>query len=516
MPSPTSDSAGATRTGIVAALRQFARTRPGAIAIDGERRLSWRVLREEVERCAAEVQHLPTPVVAWQLDDDWRWVVLDLACVMAGKIALPLPRFFTGTQTARALEAAGCPLLLVSATGGRRRAPGIGRLGLAAVGTGARADAAPIPDGTAKITFTSGSTGEPKGVCLSQAQLERVAAALNERLGPIADEAHLCALPLAVLLENVGGLYRCLLAGSRYIVPGPEHRALTGSSTFHVGRLAAAVTAHAARLVITTPLMLEHMADSAHCTSFARLRFVAVGGAPLPVHTLAAARAAGIPAFEGYGLSECGSVVALNVPGDDRPGSVGRPLPHLSVALQGDEIMVAGASFLGYLGEPGHSPERVATGDIGRLADDGRLAIAGRLSNRIVTPMGRNIAPEWIEAELARFLPGHSACVVDDRAGLTAIVAAANDQHRAVGTALARTNQALPDYAQIRHWVAAGEPFTAGNDCLTANGRLRRTAIRDRFARHARVPVHTAGPATRDHDLQTWDTTFARYSVIEG
>lgn len=503
MLNPTCNGTGGSA--VIRALRRHARERPDEIAIDGERALTWRGLAAAVATTVIDINRNPASIVASRLDDDWRWAVLDLACLSAGRTALPLPRFFTPTQTTAVLATAGCDRVIVPAgetpagiTG--RRLDRISDLDLDVIATEIDPGGAAPPADTAKITFTSGSTGSPKGVRLSSALLDRVADALNLRLGQPGEGGHLQTLPLAVLLENVGGLYRCILAGGRYILPPAAERPVTGSCTFDAERLAASVKRYKADLLITTPLMLEGMTASPNRDAFTRLSFVAVGGAPLPGATLAAARAAGIPAYEGYGLSECGSVVALNVPGDDQPGTVGRPLAHVSFDRRDGELMVTGAAFRGYLGQPEHPPGPVATGDSGHVDADGRVVIVGRIGNRIITPMGRNIAPEWIESTIQDQWPGLPVCVLDDGDGLTAIIAGEQDA-AAVDRALLRANRSLPDYARLRARVITDQPFSAANDCLTANGRLRRRPIRQRFAGAPRVRLDgTPHTASTRHD----------------
>jgi len=108
----------------------------------------------------------------------------------------------------------------------------------------------------------------------------------------------------------------------------------------------------------------------------------------------------GIPVHEGYGLSECCSVVAVNRPGERCSGTVGRPLNGLDVSIVSGEIVVDGPSITdGYLGQdPAQRPWR--TGDLGAIDQDGFLTIHGRKDNLIVTSFGRNISPEWIETML--------------------------------------------------------------------------------------------------------------------
>ena len=132
----------------------------------------------------------------------------------------------------------------------------------------------------------------------------------------------------------------------------------------------------------------------------ASLRFVAVGGAPVPPQVAEAAWALGNPCIRRHGLSECGSVVSVNRVGDRQPGTAGRALEGLSVSIDDGEIVVDGPSITdGYLG--GGAAERPwRTGDLGAIDGDGFLTIHGRKDNLLVTAFGRNVSPEWIETLL--------------------------------------------------------------------------------------------------------------------
>ncbi|MFY7948121.1 MAG: long-chain acyl-CoA synthetase, partial [Gemmatimonas sp.] len=115
------------------------------------------------------------------------------------------------------------------------------------------------------------------------------------------------------------------------------------------------------------------------------------------------AAALDLPVYEGYGLSECASVVCLNRPGAQRPGSVGRVLPHTGVRISADgEVLVTGPRFLGYRGEGPPPAGPYATGDLGAFDADGFLSLRGRRKAMYITAWGRNVSPEWIESELTQ------------------------------------------------------------------------------------------------------------------
>jgi long-subunit acyl-CoA synthetase (AMP-forming) len=211
------------------------------------------------------------------------------------------------------------------------------------------------------------------------------------------------------------------------------------------------------------------------------LRFVAVGGARVSPHLLERAVRLGLPVFEGYGLSECSSVVTLNRPGASRTGSTGRPLPHAGVRIADDgEVFVSGVALQGYAGEPTISTSEYATGDLGYLDEDGFLYIRGRKRNVFITSLGRNVSPEWLEAELVQSLEIAQATVYGEaRPWIAAVlVPRARDLDcERLRAAVHEVNQRLPDHARVRGWLLADEPFALENGLATANGRCQHDAI---------------------------------------
>jgi long-subunit acyl-CoA synthetase (AMP-forming) len=210
---------------------------------------------------------------------------------------------------------------------------------------------------------------------------------------------------------------------------------------------------------------------------------VAVGGGRVSPALLERADRLGLPVYEGYGLTECASVVALNTPAARRIGSVGRPLPHAEVTIDArGEIHVAGTAISGYVGGE-NVPQRFATGDLGYFDTEGFLHVSGRRKNMFITSFGRNVSPEWVEAELCEEPAIAQAAVFGEARpwNVAVIVATPTMQPEQLRSAIRAANQRLPDYARVGDWIVAGSPFTHGNGELTANGRNRRAAIWIRY-----------------------------------
>jgi long-chain acyl-CoA synthetase len=473
----------------------LARRPPDAVVLQGTRQ-TWRAgdllaaIDDLAERLAG------TRVVAVLADNGPAWVIADLAALRAGIVHLPLPDFFSHAQLRHALEQTGAETVFTD------QPERIAKLDLGFGPSGKwngllimqrSATAVDLPPATAKVSFTSGSTGAPKGVCLSAAGLLDTAAALAERLADLPIDRHLTVLPLSLLLENSAGIYAPLLRAAEICIPGLQTVGWRGMAGFDANILQGTVASEAPASLILVPELLK--AWSACLASSGQrapggLRFVAVGGARVPPVLLARARALGLPAYQGYGLTEGGSVVSLNRPGDDSDDGddVGRPLAHAELRIADGEVRVATRAFLGYVGDDNARPSpparrEFATGDLGELDETGHLHLSGRRKNLLITSYGRNIAPEWVESVLLGEAAIAQALVVGDGEPWLAavLVASPGADHGALATAVRRANQTLPDYARIGRWHAAA-PFTAGNGLATGNGRPIRAAI---FSHHA-------------------------------
>jgi long-subunit acyl-CoA synthetase (AMP-forming) len=458
--------------------------------LSGDATLSASGLSELEKRIAGRLETHGLRRIASRLDNGPDWLALDLAIRRLGGVHVPLPTFFSAGQVTHALRSSGAECVVTAAgestpigASARDRLP----LAEGLVAWRLQSDRPALPEGTACITYTSGTTGQAKGVCLDAASLLTVARSLAEASRPLSPRRHLCLMPLSTLLENVSGLYAALLSEAQIAVPPLAEIGYTGAAGLDVPRLLACLHRYQPESAILLPqllLALVSAAEQGHKLPTS-LRFLAVGGGRVGPRLLARAAALGLPVYEGYGLTECASVVCLNRPGALRPGSVGRPLPHATVTVLDGELRVDGVRCLGYLGEDGPPPGPIATGDLGHIDDDGFVHVTGRSKNVFITAFGRNVSPEWVESELLQH-PAFAQAVVwgEARAHNVAVVwpRRAGLGADALRAALDEVNAGLPDYAQVTDVVLADAPFSAADGLLTANGRPRREAILTRYA----------------------------------
>ena len=461
---------------------------PESIVLRGESKAwSARNLLGEIETVAALLAD--AHVLGLLADNSPEWVIADLAALRSNTPLLPLPTFFNPDQFVHALNQTGSDVVLTDQPE-RITALNIG-FSITATQRGLtwlRRTVTPVelPAGTAKISYTSGSTGTPKGVCLSVDGLLDTAKALASRLADLPIERHLAVLPLSLLLENSAGIYAPILRGAEIHLPRLASLGWQGMSGFAPDVLQKKVEETSPSSLILVPELLKawllYLQISGQQAP-AGLSYVAVGGSRVEHAMLIQARRLGIPAYQGYGLTECGSVVSLNRPGDDS-ADAGRPLPHVRVVIRQDEIHATTRAFLGYLGDPETMSETsFPTGDLGHFDGNGHLHLSGRRKNLLITSFGRNISPEWVESVLAA-QPEIAQNIVcgDGQNTLSAVIVPLRGlSPAAVSTAVSRTNAQLPDYARIGHWIMTA-PFTVHNGQATGNGRPVRSSILDQHA----------------------------------
>jgi long-chain acyl-CoA synthetase len=318
------------------------------------------------------------------------------------------------------------------------------------------------PEQLATVIFTSGTTGEPKGVLLTHDNLCSNVEAVLQVLEIRPEDNAYSYLPLAHILERLVELvYLACGAQIAYarslerlgddllelrptvmtVVPRVlekiRDRALTGMERLpgplrRTSRWAVAVGQQRGdrrregrapgpwlsfRAALADALLLRRLRE--HLGG--RMRLILCGGAPLPPRVCRFFWGASVPVVEGYGLTETSPVVALNPTDRPRLGTVGPPLPGVEVRLADDgEILVRGPSVTqGYWEAPEASAEALAggwfhTGDLGRFDEKGYLEITGRKKEILVTSGGKNVSPVKVESLLLRSAGIEQAMVVGD------------------------------------------------------------------------------------------------------
>jgi long-subunit acyl-CoA synthetase (AMP-forming) len=474
---------------IMLALQRNAAVYDGVAAIsDGKSSLTRAGLSARVAAFAEELRPLPG-ILGLLGENGVEWAIAQLAGWLAGKTIVPLPTFFSSAQQGHIVADTGITHVIATAETRALAA----KLGTSVISVSlARREQFPEPaPGGGQIIYTSGSTGRPKGVRLELGQLEHSASMLAAATSAAKSDLYLSVLPLPLLLETICAICVPILVGARTAFDPT----LSASVARGQARgIAASFERHRPTTSVLVPELLatwvgELQAQGARAPGI--LRFVATGGAPLAGELAQRAWSLGIPAYEGYGLSECCSVVAVNRPGKRKRGTVGQPLAGLDVKIDDGDIIVDGPTVMaGYVNAgPAQKPWR--TGDLGEIDGDGYLTVYGRKDNLIVTSFGRNISPEWIEAMLlgdqrlaACAVLGHGA------PHLRAIIIPAADGAKwfrqapkaHVLLAMAAACREAPAYAVPRDFVVVDPAEAARRNLLTPNGRFRRAALASAYA----------------------------------
>jgi malonyl-CoA/methylmalonyl-CoA synthetase len=332
-------------------------------------------------------------------------VVAYLGILRVGATAMPCDAALTAAELAHLLED-GEPVAAFVAPDARGRLAEAGDAGtVVAMDEVDRLDAEPVepePDpGPAMLAYTSGTTGAPKGVPLTHANVLASTRGVVKAWRWSGDDVLVHALPLSHQ-HGLSGVHLSLLCGSRAVI----------FSRFDPAALTGAIVEHRASVLFAVPAMYErlHGWDGIRDADLSSLRLAVSGSAPLPAALAerVADRLGQLP-LERYGSTEAGLDVSNAYDGPRRPGRVGWALPGIELRLDGEdgEILVRGPQvFEGYWRRPDATAEALTedgwfrTGDLGRLDDeDGSLEITGR-SKELIISGGLNVYPREVEAAL--------------------------------------------------------------------------------------------------------------------
>ena len=382
------------------------------------------------------------------------------------------------------------------------------------------------------IIYTSGTSGEPKGVCLNVGNLTHMLSCTTERLDQLMGAAHepdrvfhylpfnfaastillLSCLARESVLTLSTDLHKLAdeirLASPHYFLNVPTllervrrgveeaiqkrpavirsliAKARTAWQRRHVGRGRAL---DALWLALGRGLIFRKIRERFGT----HLRALFCGSAPLATETQQFFLMLGIPVLQAYGLTETTGICTLDDPRVPvEPGYVGTAITGIEMKLgENEEIVVRGPHiFPGYWNRPEETARVLQdgwfhTGDQGEVNVRGNWRISGRLKNLIILNSGHNIAPEPIEERMARLLPAaQQVVVVGNGRGYLCAIVTGEVVSAAVQAALDAANPELPHYRQIRNFTIVRDVFTMENGLLTAMGKLRRDAINARYA----------------------------------
>lgn len=474
---------------------------------------SWQEFADKVYRYAALLDSIGIrrgQRIAQVSENREEWLYVDLAAHLCGAVHVALHATLTGPQIAE--QIADCdPALVIASTAAQLAklsldrptyshdkfleypAAFCGRLGECA-GTADPARGKQLEteslalvrsDTLATILYTSGTTGEPKGVMLSHGNLASNAQACADAFGSESENRRLCWLPLSHIFARTSDLYTWLALGSQM--------ALARSRETLVADLAMVRPTFINGVPYFFDKLARHLHDAGQVDRSGalagllggRIRTCCAGGAALSDDTARFFEQQGVQLVQGYGLTESSPVISTGTRARHRIGTVGPPLPGVEVRIADDgEILTRGPHvMLGYWGKPDATAEVIRdgwlhTGDLGVLKD-GFLRITGRKKEIIVLSSGKNVAPALIERLLCDDpLIAQAMVVGDGRNYLVALIVP--DPERMKKELSNRQSEAASPLVDPGVLALFRRQIDARLACLSAHEQIGRFALLDR------------------------------------
>ncbi len=473
-----------------------------------------------------------------------RWVALDLAILAEGLIAVPLYARQSPIELATMMRDAGPALIccgdlslrdaIATAWPDSPRCVLFDEIFVPIAAGGASGFSTPVrldTEDTIAIIYTSGTSGEAKGVMLTVGNLDHMLSCTAARLdqlmashtGPDCVFHYLpfcfagswilllsclsrasiltLSMDLTKLVDEIGH------ASPNYFlnVPTLLERMRTGIEDNirkrggAIARLFARAQVASSRRASKSPQILDALwlglAGSLIFPAIRKrlgvnLRALICGSAPLARDTQLFFLMIGIPVLQVYGLTETTAICTMDDPSHIVAGRVGPAVPGIEMKVgENAELLVRGPNiFPGYWNRPEQTAQVLRdgwfhTGDQADVDDTGNWHISGRLKNLIILESGHNIAPEPMEEELLRTIRGAQQVVlVGNGRSFLAVIITGDVARGEMDSQIERLNVTLPHYKKIRVVHAETQPLTIESGLLTANGKLKRDAIAARFS----------------------------------
>ena len=509
---------------------------------------TWRQVDEQARRLASALLALGCATgdrVALLAKNCAEWIIADLAIMLAGLISVPLYPLQSAESIDYVLRHSQCKAIFLGKLDEPAKlAPGIpaevmriampyptieanhGWHALLAPHQPLRDRHSQLPDELLSILYTSGTTGQPKGVMLSAKAFAIAGSRSVNELQITEQDQYFSYLPLSHAAERFLVEMNALYSGGR--VAFVESLETFASDLRHVrptvffsvprlwtrfqqGVLEKLPQPKLARL-LGIPLIGGLVARKIRKgLGLDRARILVSGAAAIPRALLDWYQSIGITICEGYGMTEHLAYGCFNRPGQVRFGTVGRPMPgnELRIAENGEILLRCPSLMLGYYQDPEKTAETITdgwlhTGDKGEVDAAGYLKITGRVKDIFKTSKGKYIAPAPIEGEIAKNLWVEQVCLMgsnlDQPLALIELSPAAREQSREQVTAdlqqtLQQLNAQLQAHERVSHFVLVREAWTVDNGCMTPTMKIRRNVLEARFADQlseldAKQPLH--------------------------
>lgn len=364
-------------------------------------------------------------------------------------------------------------------------------------------------DDLATVIYTSGTTGNPKGVMLTHGNLLSNAEATLEVHEVHGDDVLLSWLPYSHIYARTVDHYLAILGGVTVCLAESPETLVQNIAETQPTWLTAVPRFYEKVWTLVEALSPEARAATLHRIFGPRLRHLTSGGAPLPRHLAEGFVAAGLPLFEGYGLTESSPVISFNAPSRHKIGSVGRAIPGVEIKIADDgEVLTRGPHVMkGYWKDEAATNAAIVdgwllTGDVGTIDDEGFLTITDRKKDLIITSGGKNLAPAELEKLLVQDplidqavvfgdrMPFASALLVPNFERLAAALGAGHGPLKVVGDlvedeaahALVKGRvdlvmQSVSQPERVKAFLLLSRPFQVEAEELTTTLKIRRSHV---------------------------------------